>query len=135
MSRLAASFCYTPRQLVHSVAAVHAVFSASYEGECPHRFVYTLECQMKTQWGLALVTVTGAFLTILGALIIALWPDIYQRFLFEELHLSESSTSYRLWRGTPVPLYIQFYFFNWTNPEDIENMKPVLREMGPYRFK
>jgi hypothetical protein len=36
-----------------------------------------------------------------------------------------------------MPLTLDFYFFNWTNPEEImnEGSKPNLVEMGPYRFK
>lgn len=36
-----------------------------------------------------------------------------------------------------MPLYLDVYFFNWTNPEDFldETKKPVLNEIGPYRFR
>jgi hypothetical protein len=42
-----------------------------------------------------------------------------------------------MWKETPIPIYIDFYFFNWTNPEELleENFKPALVELGPYRFK
>lgn len=66
------------------------------------------------------------------------WSLINRIFFFEqELHLSESSTSFQIWKDTPVPMYIQFYFFNWTNPDDIEDKstKPSFVQMGPYRFK
>jgi hypothetical protein len=35
-----------------------------------------------------------------------------------------------------MPLRMEFYFFNWTNPEELMNdgFKPNLVEMGPYRF-
>jgi hypothetical protein len=35
-----------------------------------------------------------------------------------------------------MPLTLEFYFFNWTNPEELmnEGFKPKLVEMGPYRF-
>ncbi|GLV39925.1 scavenger receptor acting in neural tissue and majority of rhodopsin is absent [Carabus blaptoides fortunei] len=36
----------------------------------------------------------------------------------------------------PIPMALDFYFFNWTNPEDLMNstVKPHVVEMGPYRF-
>jgi len=55
----------------------------------------------------------------------------------QELQLSPASKSYALWKDTPIPIYIDFYFFNWTNPGELgeENFKPALVELGPYRFK
>lgn len=36
-----------------------------------------------------------------------------------------------------MPLYLDVYFFNWTNPEDFldETTKPIMMEVGPYRFR
>lgn len=36
-----------------------------------------------------------------------------------------------------VPLYLDVYFFNWTNSEDFlnETTKPIMSEIGPYRFR
>lgn len=36
-----------------------------------------------------------------------------------------------------MPLYLDVYFFNWTNPEDFlhESTKPIMMEVGPYRFQ
>jgi hypothetical protein len=57
--------------------------------------------------------------------------------LSQELQLSQTSKSYALWKDTPIPLSLDFYLFNWTNPEELleENFKPELVELGPYRFK
>jgi len=34
-------------------------------------------------------------------------------------------------------MYIEFYFFNWTNANDLKSSKskPVLQELGPYVFR
>ncbi|KDR24218.1 hypothetical protein L798_07625, partial [Zootermopsis nevadensis] len=55
---------------------------------------------------------------------------------FQGLVLSPTSASYALWKDTPVPITLDFYFFNWTNPEELrqENARPNLVEVGPYRF-
>lgn len=36
-----------------------------------------------------------------------------------------------------MPLYLDVYFWNWTNSEEIENheIKPSFDELGPYRFR
>ena len=50
--------------------------------------------------------------------------------------LSDGSINFSNWIETPLPMYIEFKFFNWTNPEELHkpNFKPVLVEMGPYVF-
>lgn len=44
--------------------------------------------------------------------------------------------NYDNWIETPIPMYLKFTMFNWTNPDDIHDpdYKPNLVEMGPYVF-
>lgn len=51
--------------------------------------------------------------------------------------LSPTSKSYEEWKKPTVPLYLDVYFFNWTNADDFldETTKPIVREVGPYRFR
>lgn len=51
--------------------------------------------------------------------------------------MSPNSKTFELWKTPPIPLYMDIYFFNWTNPEDFTNhsTKPILKEVGPYRFR
>lgn len=40
------------------------------------------------------------------------------------------------WEKPPLPVYIQFYFFNVTNPEEIlRGEVPLLEEVGPYTYR
>lgn len=41
-----------------------------------------------------------------------------------------------IWETTPIPLHMDIYFFNWTNPQDFDNpkIKPNFVEIGPYVF-
>lgn len=36
-----------------------------------------------------------------------------------------------------MPLYLDVYFFNWTNSDDFldGSIKPIMSELGPYRFR
>ncbi|ODM93156.1 Protein croquemort, partial [Orchesella cincta] len=57
-----------------------------------------------------------------------------------QLILSPKSYSFEMWKETPVPVYLEFYFFNWTNSGDLTNpdktiRKPNLVELGPYVFR
>lgn len=52
------------------------------------------------------------------------------------MELRDGSFSYKNWIDIPIPMYIKYTMFNWTNPEDVHkpNYKPNLVEMGPYTF-
>lgn len=43
-----------------------------------------------------------------------------------------------MWKETPIPMYIEFYLFNWTNANEVikENwkIKPIFEECGPYTY-
>lgn len=55
---------------------------------------------------------------------------------FQKLPLTPTSDTYAIWRDTPIPMHIDFYFFNWTNPHELldPEKKPEFVQMGPYRF-
>ncbi|CAD7080065.1 unnamed protein product [Hermetia illucens] len=54
----------------------------------------------------------------------------------KEMAIRPGSKSFETWRVPPIPMSLDVYFFNWTNSEDFMNktIKPVLQELGPYRF-
>ncbi|KAF4528507.1 hypothetical protein B566_EDAN016353, partial [Ephemera danica] len=56
--------------------------------------------------------------------------------MFQQLELTTTSTSFGMWKETPIPMYMDIYLFNWTNPVDVENhqSKPKFTELGPYVF-
>lgn len=74
---------------------------------------------------------------ILGVVLIALWGLIYSALVNNELQLTNSSTSYKMWKETPIPIYFEIYLFNWTNANEVLhdwNVKPKVQERGPYTF-
>lgn len=56
--------------------------------------------------------------------------------LFQELSLSPTSTGFKMWRETPIPMYLEIYFFNWTNPDEVKagKAKPRVQQLGPYTY-
>lgn len=44
-----------------------------------------------------------------------------------------------MWRETPIPMYMEFYLWNFTNIEEVVasnwQVKPKLEECGPYTYK
>lgn len=53
--------------------------------------------------------------------------------------LTSTSQSFAMWEETPIPMYIEVYFFNWTNTEEFQrspqNVTPEFVEIGPYVFR
>ncbi|XP_064539627.1 protein croquemort [Drosophila montana] len=79
---------------------------------------------------------TGTVFVILGILLVVLWPDLADKLVENGLKLEPGTDTYDSWLEAPIPIYLKFYMFNWTNPEDIRNpnIKPHFNEMGPYVF-
>lgn len=56
----------------------------------------------------------------------------------QELALTPRSKSYDVWKKPPMPLNFDIYLFNWTNPCNFTAggyEKPILQQIGPFRFK
>uniref|UniRef100_A0A8D2ADE3 Scavenger receptor class B member 2 n=1 Tax=Sus scrofa TaxID=9823 RepID=A0A8D2ADE3_PIG len=50
--------------------------------------------------------------------------------------LRNGSETFDSWKKPPLPVYIQFYFFNVTNPEEILSGEiPRVEEVGPYTYR
>lgn len=75
---------------------------------------------------------------LLALMVGLLWPTIALRsFLYPQLELREGSTNYDNWIESPIPIYLEIFFFNWTNSDDVHDhsIKPHFTQMGPYVFK
>ncbi|XP_046415486.1 protein croquemort-like isoform X2 [Neodiprion fabricii] len=82
--------------------------------------------------------VVGALLLIGGIAVGLSWMRIFNHILLKELILTPTSTSYDMWKETPIPMYLKLHLYNWTNTEEFSNnatTKPNFVEMGPYVFR
>lgn len=60
----------------------------------------------------------------------------------QEMKLAPNSRSYDMWKSPPIPISMDIYLYNWTNPtnfipsesKNFTDYKPILVQMGPYRF-
>ncbi|XP_015188177.1 PREDICTED: protein croquemort-like isoform X1 [Polistes dominula] len=85
-----------------------------------------------------IILVIGLMLLVVGSIAASFWSSIFNWFLLRELTLTPTSTIYNLWKETPIPMHLKFYFFNLSNPDvfnDLSKNKPMLVEMGPYVFR
>nr|CAH7713169.1 unnamed protein product [Callosobruchus chinensis] len=81
--------------------------------------------------------VTGVVL-ILGVLLITCWKGFVKGIMDKELSLGSRSTKgFEMWQETPIPMYLEFHLFNWTNAAEVmkdPNIKPNFVECGPFVY-
>ncbi|KAF5894664.1 lysosome membrane protein 2-like, partial [Clarias magur] len=82
--------------------------------------------------------ITGTVMIITGIGII-LAGDLQKRIeekLKGEITLTEGSKVFDTWKNPPPPVFMQFFFFNITNPDEfLAGQKPHLTHMGPYTYR
>ncbi|XP_008192356.1 protein croquemort isoform X1 [Tribolium castaneum] len=81
----------------------------------------------------------GTFFLVLGVAIIVFWNSLVQSIKDQELNLgNDGTTEYKMWKETPIPMYIEFYLYNWTNWKEVVDskwsLKPSFEEHGPYTY-
>jgi len=95
--------------------------------------------------------VFGVQSIIMGAILIWIYPVLYDVIFNAMLVVVPGSYSYDLWHELTIPMTMAIYFFNVTNSEDITArlgcqgntteeleatcVKPILVEVGPYVFQ
>ncbi|KAK0075820.1 hypothetical protein PV325_006271, partial [Microctonus aethiopoides] len=82
--------------------------------------------------------IVGLFFSFSGIIMCFFWPHVFYKILSNELPLTPRSRIFEIWKDTnEIPMNMEFYFFNWTNPEELKipGKKPNFIEVGPYTFK
>ena len=51
--------------------------------------------------------------------------------------MKRGNEAYNNWQTPPIPVYMQYFFFNYTNVEDIiaNHSKPRVEQLGPYSYR
>ncbi|XP_056274597.1 lysosome membrane protein 2a isoform X2 [Pseudoliparis swirei] len=79
-----------------------------------------------------------AHLLIVGiALVVAqVFQTMIHTRLKKEITLTENSQMFESWKNPPPPVYMEYYFFNVTNPEVfLAGGKAALKQIGPYTYR
>ncbi|XP_072171020.1 lysosome membrane protein 2-like [Diadema setosum] len=84
-----------------------------------------------------LVTGTvGAVLLILGCVLIPVGEEIVRGFVIADVVIENGTTAYESWLTPPTPVFMQFWFWDLTNPEEFLNGGvPFMEEKGPYTYQ
>jgi len=86
---------------------------------------------------LNIATITVGLLLALGfSALLGAFNPLYNYIVDSTLKLSDGSSTYSAWVQAPIPVYLKFYIFHVTNPEDVTlyGAKPILEEKGPYVY-
>ncbi|MED6257026.1 hypothetical protein ATANTOWER_006973 [Ataeniobius toweri] len=79
-----------------------------------------------------------AHLLIVGiALVVAqVFQTMIHSRLKKEITLTEKSQMFESWKNPPTPVYMEYYFFNVTNPEVfLAGGKASVQQVGPYTYR
>ncbi|XP_061822459.1 lysosome membrane protein 2c [Nerophis lumbriciformis] len=64
------------------------------------------------------------------------FPGLVQSEAKREVVLRNGTVAFDAWENPPAPIYMQFYFFNLTNPlEVLDGDRPAVVEIGPYTYR
>ncbi|KAM8829071.1 lysosome membrane protein 2c isoform 1-T1 [Spinachia spinachia] len=64
------------------------------------------------------------------------FPLLTQSLVEKEVVLKNGTEAFEAWKSPPAPVYMQFYFFNLTNPVEVLNGdRPAVVEIGPYTYR
>ncbi|XP_044031149.1 lysosome membrane protein 2c [Siniperca chuatsi] len=64
------------------------------------------------------------------------FPHFVQSMVKKEVVLKNGTEAFEAWENPPAPIYMQFYFFNLTNPlEVLDGERPAVVEIGPYTYR
>ncbi|KAH3855176.1 hypothetical protein DPMN_097738, partial [Dreissena polymorpha] len=93
-----------------------------------------MACKPKTR--IAVACGVGWFLLILGACLIPILEWVVKKKVERTVIIRTDSPVYAFWQDPPVPIYLQLYMFNVTNPIEFiqEGKRPFLQEVGPYTY-
>ncbi|XP_042892231.1 protein croquemort-like [Penaeus japonicus] len=97
----------------------------------PIRSKKKLSCCQITLVVLGSLSAIGGIVMVSGG-----YQAMFDSIMKSQMAITEGSASYDMWRVPPMPLYLQVYFFNITNPDEfVRGAKPILQEVGPYCYR
>ncbi|XP_029507766.2 lysosome membrane protein 2c [Oncorhynchus nerka] len=80
-----------------------------------------------------------SILTLIAGIVLVL-SQVFQNILNAKIKkenvLRNGTHAFDVWENPPPPVYMQFYFFNVTNPAEVlKGERPAVLEVGPYTYR
>lgn len=78
----------------------------------------------------------GIVLLAVGGIMIPVVDMLVRDKIKQTVIISNSSELYDVWSEPPLPIYMQFYMFNLTNPDEVkQGRRPYVVQIGPYTYQ
>uniref|UniRef100_A0A3Q4FXM8 Scavenger receptor class B, member 2c n=1 Tax=Neolamprologus brichardi TaxID=32507 RepID=A0A3Q4FXM8_NEOBR len=84
------------------------------------------------------VGVVSVLMLILGISLVltSVFPHLVQSMVKKQVVLKNDTDAFEAWKDPPAHIYMQFYFFNLTNPQEVlDGERPAVVEIGPYTYE
>lgn len=84
------------------------------------------------------VGVVSVLMLILGISLVltSVFPHLVQTMVKKQVILKNDTDAFEAWKDPPAHIYMQFYFFNLTNPQEVlDGERPAVVEIGPYTYR
>lgn len=84
------------------------------------------------------VGVVSVLMLILGISLVltSVFPHLVQSMVKKQVVLKNDTDAFEAWKDPPAHIYMQFYFFNLTNPQEVlDGERPAVVEIGPYTYR
>ncbi|XP_063334730.1 lysosome membrane protein 2c [Pelmatolapia mariae] len=84
------------------------------------------------------VGVVSVLMLILGISLVltSVFPHLVQSMVKKQVVLKNDTYAFEAWKDPPAHIYMQFYFFNLTNPQEVlDGERPAVVEIGPYTYR
>ncbi|XP_042182373.1 lysosome membrane protein 2 [Oncorhynchus tshawytscha] len=72
----------------------------------------------------------------IGLVVTQVFQTLIHNRLKKEITLTEGSRVFETWKNPPPPVFMQYFFFNVTNPDEfLVGAKPIVSQVGPYTYR
>lgn len=88
-------------------------------------------CKKALAFGIAILFIIFGLLLVIG------WDSAIHTITHNELTIQKGSQGFDNWVVTPIPMFLTFHLYNWTNADEVVKdwrIKPIVQEVGPYVF-
>ncbi|PAA66909.1 hypothetical protein BOX15_Mlig007247g2, partial [Macrostomum lignano] len=78
----------------------------------------------------------GILLIVVSIVLVAVFPSVFRSRIASSMPLVNGSFTFKAWNSPSTPIYMQFWLFSITNPQEfLSGGKPLLNDVGPFTYQ